>query len=195
MKRLATLLFVVSASLSLSAAADAATPIPRSALRFFQLAHFAVDPINIPPEWDGIWTNTDSTYDCNGVLQSTSTSTDTLCGGAVFVDPGELPVDFQCSGTVNGTTINFTCTGRDTVISDCVLTFTYTTHGTRTGDDSFAVLNVVSSVEGTGFECGFIPVQCMQINTHAHRTGPAPAAYCSTPTKAATWGGVKIRYR
>jgi hypothetical protein len=194
MKHLATLLLVMSASLSFSAAADAAAPVPRSVLRFIQLARAAADPINIPPEWDGIWTNTDSTYDCNGVLQGTSTTTDTLCGGAVFVDPGALPVNFECSGTVTGNTINYSCTGRDTV-GDCVLTFTYTSQGTRTGDDSFGVLNVTSTVEGTGFECGFIPVQCIQINTHGHRTGPAPAAYCSTPARSSTWGSVKTRYR
>jgi len=194
MKRLAAVVLMASAALVMLADAAAAR-LPRSPFELLHLARVAADPIIIPPDWDGIWTNTDSTYDCNGVLQSTSTTTDTLCGGAVFVDPGALPVEFQCSGTVTGTTIDFTCTGSDTIISDCIMHFTYTTHGTRTGDDSFAVLTITSTVEGTGFECGFIPVQCLQINTHAHRTGPAPAAYCSTPARPATWGQVKIRYR
>ena len=194
MKRLASILLLVSAALVLLADAAAAR-IPRSPLRLLQLGLAAADPYKIPPEWDGLWTSTDSTYDCNGLLQSVEVSEDTLCSGAVFLDPADLGGDVQCTGNFTSTTINLTCTGVDTLFEDCFATFSYNIHGTRSGTNAFLVLTLSFTFDGPAVECGFIPDDCSQINSHAIRTGPAPPAYCATPTLPSTWGGVKIRYR
>lgn len=194
MKRLTAVLLVVSASLVLLADAAAAR-LPRTPFQLLQLGIAALDPYKIPPEWDGIWTSTDSTYDCPGVLQQVSSSTDTLCSGAVFFDPNLISGDVECTGAFTATTVNITCTGVDTIITDCVATFTYNIRGTRTGDNAFLVTTITTSFDGAAPECGFIPDDCSQTNVHAQRTGPAPAAYCATPARPSTWGEVKIRYR
>jgi len=194
MKRLATIVLLVSASVALLADAAAAR-LPRSPLRLLQVGLAAADPYKIPPEWDGLWDSTDSTYECNGVLDSTDTSQDTLCSGAVFLDPAQFTGNVQCSGGFTTTTINLTCTGTDTLFEGCVETFSYNIHGTRSGDDAFLVLTLSVTFDGPAPECAFAPDNCTQVNTHAHRTGPAPPAYCATPTLPSTWGGVKIRYR
>jgi hypothetical protein len=194
MKRLASVAFVISASLVLLADVAAAR-VPRSPFRLLQLARTAADPILIPPEWDGIWAITDTTYDCNGVPQLTSASEDTLCSGAVFLDPADITGNVICSGTTTATTIDITCAGTDTLFEDCVGTFTYNIRGTRSGNSAFLVATFSSTFDGTAPECAFIPDDCSQVNSHGTRTGPAPAAYCATPTLPSTWGGVKIRYR
>lgn len=194
MKRLAIVLLLVSASLIILADAAAAR-LPKSPLRLLQVGLTAVDPYKVPPEWDGIWTSTDSTYDCGGLLQQVEVNEDTLCSGAVFFDPNAITGDVQCTGSFTATTINLTCTGVDTIVTDCVATFTYNIHGTRSGDNAFLVATITTTFEGTAIECGFFPDDCTQINSHAVRTGPAPPAYCATPTLPSTWGGVKIRYR
>jgi len=195
MKRLAALLIVVSASLVLLADAAAAARLPHSPLKLLQLSQAAFDPFKIPPEWDGLWTSTDSTYDCTGGFQQVETGEDTLCSGAVLLDENSFVGQFDCTGSVSATTINITCTGMDTVVTDCFATFSYNIHGTRTGDDTYVVATISIIYDGPALECGFIPDTCLQINSHAHRTGPAPTAYCATPTLPSTWGGVKIRYR
>jgi hypothetical protein len=194
MKRLATVLLLVSATLVLLADAAAAR-IPRSPLRLLQVGLAAADPYKIPPEWDGLWTSTDSTYDCGGLFQSSEVSEDTLCSGAVFLDPADFEGDVQCSGNFTATTINLTCTGVDTLFEGCLATFSYTINGTRSGANAFLVLTLSFTYDGTAPECAFFPDDCSQVNTHATRTGPAPPAYCATPTLPSTWGGVKIRYR
>ena len=194
MKRLAAVLLVASAVLVLLADAAAAR-IPRSPFQLMQIARTAADPFKVPPEWDGIWTSTDSTYDCNGFFQQVETSEDTLCSGAVFLDPADISGDVECTGSFTATTINLTCTAVDTLFEDCYGTFTYNIHGTRSGNTAFLVLTFSTTFDGTGEGCDFLPDDCTQTNTHATRSGPAPPVYCATPTAPSTWGGVKIRYR
>jgi hypothetical protein len=194
MKRLAAVLLIVSAALVVLADAAAAR-LPRTPFQLLQAGIAALDPYKIPPEWDGIWVSTDSTYDCNGGFQQVDSSTDTLCAGAVFFDPNVITGEVECTGSFTATTLNITCTGVDTIITDCVGTFTYNIRGTRTGDDAFLVVTIETSFDGSAPECGFIPDDCSQLNSQAQRTGPAPAAYCATPSRPSTWGEVKIRYR
>jgi hypothetical protein len=128
-------------------------------------------------------------------LQQVEVSEDTLCSGAVFLDPSDFTGDIQCSGSFTATTINLTCTGTDSLFEGCVGTFSYTIHGTRSGNSAFLVLTFSTTFDGIAPECDFFADDCSQVNTHANRTGPAPPAYCATPTLPSTWGGVKIRYR
>jgi hypothetical protein len=195
MKRLAALLIVVSASVVLLAEAAAAVRLPHSPFKLLQLGLAAADPYKIPPEWDGIWTSTDSTYDCAGGLQQVAVGEDTLCSGAVFLDPVNFTGPAECTGSITATTINITCTGDTMVVPDCVATLAYSIQGTRAGDDAYQVATISVSYDGSAPECGFFPDYCFQVNAHAHRTGPAPPTYCATPTLPSTWGGVKIRYR
>jgi hypothetical protein len=191
---MSAVLLVVSASVVMLAG-DAGARLPRSPFQILQAGMAALDPYKIPPEWDGIWTSTDSTYDCTGVLQQVGSSEDTLCNGAVFFDPSTITGDVECTGSFTATTLDITCTGVDTIITDCVATFTYHIRGTRTGDDAFLVTTITTNFDGTAPECAFIPDDCSQLNTHAQRTGPAPTDYCATPARPATWGEVKVRYR
>jgi len=167
----------------------------RSPIRLLQVGLAAADPYKIPAAWDGVWDSSDSTYDCGGAFQQTDTNLDTLCSGAVFLDPNEFSGTVECTGSITATTINITCTVVDTIIGDCVGTFTYSIRGTRTNDDAFIVGTFSNVVTGSDPECSFFPPDCSQTNSHSHRTGPAPAAYCSTPARPETWGQVKIRYR
>ena len=81
------------------------------------------------------------------------------------------------------------------MFTDCNYSFDIETHGTRSGDSFFSVSVFQTQYSGTGEGCDLFPDTCDQINSHATRTGPAPAAYCSTPAQRTTWGQVKSRYR
>src|SRR5205085_10531495 len=96
--------------------------------------------IKVPPEWDGVWTEVDTVYDCNGVFQSTSAPTDTICGGQIFntAVPG-FSITLDCNGTGDATSFDITCTGTGNVAADCDANFNIHTHGTRTGDTFFHV--------------------------------------------------------
>ena len=65
----------------------------------------------------------------------------------------------------------------------------------RTGDTyrSVTVTNVTYS--GTGLGCDLVPPSCTKVVSYGTRTGPAPAEYCLTPVKRATWGQLKVAYR
>jgi hypothetical protein len=145
----------------------------------------------IPPEWAGIWQTSDSTYDCNGVLQGVSSGVDTLCAGTRF----DTTSTISCTGSATSTTFNQHCTGSGEVFTDCNYTIDVLTHGTRSGDTFFSVSVFQSTYAGTGKGCDFFPDQCQQINTHSTRTGPAPAAYCASPAAPTSWGKVKASYR
>jgi hypothetical protein len=194
MKRLAVILLLVSASLALLVDAAAAR-LPRSPLKLLQIGMAAADPYKVPPAWDGIWTSTDSTYDCSSALTGVEVSVDTLCSGAVFFDPNAITGTVDCTGSFTATAINLTCTGVDTILTGCVATFTYEIHGTLSGNDAFLVTTITTTFDGPAPECAFFTDDCTQVNSHAHRTGPAPSAYCTTAARPATWGEVKIRYR
>jgi hypothetical protein len=38
----------------------------------------------VPADWDGIWTTTDSTYDCSTGFKSTNSGADTICAGESY---------------------------------------------------------------------------------------------------------------
>jgi hypothetical protein len=170
--------------------ARAAAPDPH----LLEIGRSARAAIIAPVEWDGIWDTIDSVYTCAGVLQFTDPGKDTICGGKdySFEDPGSgTPLD--CNGTADATTLDVTCTGSQEAFPDCQANYSVTIHATRSGDTYFAVevINVTSS--GTAEGCDF--TLCQQVNTHGTRTGPAPTLYCSTATRKATWGQVKVHYR
>lgn len=150
--------------------------------------------VKVPAEWDGVWVEVDSVYDCNGALQSTSAPTDTICGGQVFDQavPG-FSIVFDCNGTEDATSFDIICTGISNVSTDCDASFTVHAHGTRSGDTFFTVSRI--DVEYLGAGCYGLPPLCRQVNSHGTRTGPAPADYCLTPTKPSTWGRLKTLYR
>mgnify|MGYP003693988559 CR=1 FL=1 len=143
------------------------------------------------PEWAGVWTTSDSTYDCDGNFQEVSTSTDTVCGGERYSGDS---IDFQCTGTATATSVNLTCTfSQDTL--DCHFAYQSTIQGTLTGSTYRSVAVSSLTVTGSGPFCGFIPGYCDRIVTYGTRTGPAPATYCATPTTKTTWGRLKQIYR
>ena len=151
--------------------------------------------IVIPPEWAGIWTSVDSTYDCQGVLQSTGVSTDTLCAGKELAldDAGSFTMD--CTGSTTATTVDMTCVHTEEIVTDCNLTLTITLQGTRSGDSYVVTNTVLFDYAGTAPECGFIPDDCTRYVIHATRIEPEPAAYCATPVAPTTWGRMKSQYR
>jgi len=147
--------------------------------------------ITVPPEWAGIWQYSDTTYDCNGVFQSTSSGLDTLCAGATF----DTSSTISCTGSATSTTFSQHCTGSGEIFTDCSYNFDIVSHGTRTNDTFFSVSVFNTTYSGTGVGCDLFPNQCTQTNTHNTRIGPAPAAYCSTPAAQTTWGKLKASYR
>jgi len=149
--------------------------------------------VTVPPEWEGIWTTTDTVYNCPSSFNNTSTVDDTICTGEALNDPGQTQL--VCTGNATATTYDITCTGTDDVIPDCTATYNYHVHGTRTGESYFSVAELNVTYSGTAEGCDLLPPQCVQINTHGTRTGPAPPTFCSTPTRSSTWGQVKIHYR
>ena len=150
--------------------------------------------IVIPAEWAGIWTYVDSTYDCSGPFQSRDTGSDTLCAGKVIDFNEGSPFTVDCTGTTTATTVDVTCTYSGEVFTDCNVSFTIVTQGTRTVD-SYVITSTITTVySGTGAGCDFFPDSCTRTVTRATRTAPEPAEYCATPTLPSTWGRVKSRY-
>jgi hypothetical protein len=194
MKRLAALLLVVFAVALFPAIAAAERPT--LTLREMLGIIHGGGQITIPPEWDGIWAYTDSSYDCGGTYTDSFAGEDTLCAGAAIFEPDDqMPANFSCSGSADATNVNVTCTGSEEVVTDCIFNATFTLRATRTGNTFYSVSTVSMTYDGTGLGCDFLPDFCDQTNTQATRTGPAPPAYCATPTIPASWGALKIRYR
>ena len=184
MRRIVALLMLLGSALTFgNAVADPITPnVPR-------IAKLAMASIVYPPEWEGIWTTVDSFYYCNSTFISASSASDTVCSGTDYESP-----NFTCSGTIDATTLDFTCTGTDSPFPGCVANFTVVNHGTRSGDSYFIVS--MAHIEYPGPGCLGYPTQCLQQNSHGTRIGPAPAEFCATtPTKRSTWGRIKAIYR
>jgi hypothetical protein len=161
-----------------------------------QVARMVKATVVIPVEWDGVYTTLDSTYDCNGVFQNTSTATDTICGGKDYSpNQGGSPVQFNCTGSANATSFDMTCTASFDVVPNCTAHFDVATHGTLSGGMYFTVTVVNVTFTGTDPLCAFETPSCNQYNSHGTRTGPAPAGYCATPTRRTSWGQVKTIYR
>jgi len=161
-----------------------------------QIMRMARTTVVVPTEWDGIWTTVDSVYTCAGVFQSTSTSEDTICGGKDYSpNTGGSPITFVCTGSATATTFDMTCTGSGDIFTDCTANYTVVTHGTLSGSTNHFVTTVNVTYSGTGTGCSLLPPSCTQIDGWGTRTGPAPSAYCATPTRKSTWGHVKSIYR
>jgi len=160
-----------------------------------QLMHVVMGGLNptIPPEWAGIWTVQDSSYDCQGVSTGISTTDDTLCAGAILADPGQSPIQFDCTGVANPTSFQQHCTGTGTV-SGCQVDFVLDSHGTRSNDSYYSVSVVQITYSGGGL-CDLFPDQCFQTNSHGTRTGPTQPSDCATPTRQSRWGDLKVKYR
>jgi len=186
MKYLATLL-LLSASI-LTAQSAAARP---TAAQMHGIPTPLIVGSSIPVDWAGVWSISDSTYDCTGVFKSASSVLDTLCVGQTFSGDST----FVCTGSSTTTTYQETCTGGFDLFPDCHASIVMESHGTRTGESYYSVTTISTTYSGTGEGCNLFPSSCTQINTRGTRTGPAPAAYCATPARAATWGELKSLYR
>lgn len=158
---------------------------------FFRPPDVPQGEIVIPPEWAGIWSYSDTTYNCLGQVVGTSSGFDTLCAGVRFdTDPS-----VSCSGSATANTYTQHCTSSGEVFPDCNYTIVVDTQGTRTGDTFFSVSVFTATYSGTGKGCDLLQDQCQQYNSHATRTGPAPSEYCATPAAETSWGQVKSLYR
>lgn len=193
MNRIATPLFLI-ACLALLPGSAAAGKAPAGIKQILGIAAAASDVV-IPQEWGGIWTSVDSTYGCLGDLQFVDGAVDTLCPGAMILDPGVFPVTYDCTGSADASTVSVTCSGSAEVFPGCVATYSYSMQGTRTGDSYLIVSNILTTYSGSAEGCNLIPDDCMQINSRGTRTGPVPTEYCETPALPASWGQLKVRYR
>lgn len=146
--------------------------------------------IPAPTEWDGIWDTVDSVYICGLPFVFAGADTDTICGGTEFTPPVEGA--FTCTGSATATTYHFVCTGTLVVDVDCSAEVTSTVDGTRTGDTFYIVTETSGTYTGAGCPPGPF---CATIHVRGTRLGPAPPAYCATPTLPRTWGSVKATYR
>jgi len=194
MSRLLLLLMVAAALLG---AATTAAAAPR-ALRYAEALRAAGGSVTIPPEWDGIWASEDSVYDCEGAFQSVESYFDTLCAGQVYAyadEPFGGMFTITCSGTATATTAHVTCSASGEVMTDCLFTFDNEFDAIRTGDTFVAVSITNMGYSGTAEGCNLIPGSCTRIVTRATRISPAPTDYCLTPTRSATWGELRVRYR
>jgi len=164
-----------------------------SARPFFRPGNFPAGEIVVPPEWAGIWSYTDTTYNCLGVVTGTSSGLDTLCAGVRYDYNGDPSI--SCTGSADANSYTQHCTGTGEIFPDCNYTIVVDTHGTRSGDSFYSVSTFQYTASGTGKGCDLFPAQCSQINTHSTRTGPAPSEYCATPAQPTSWGQVKSLYR
>ena len=179
-------------SLATFAAAPAfAENVPQT---FRDLLRGAAD-VDIPLDWDGVWSSTDSMYDCNGAFISVSTGLDTLCGGKSVTSTnsgGGVPL--TCSGSSSSTSIDATCTGSQNAIPGCDANLSFHILATRSGEHYDG--QFTTTIDYVGAACApFFTDSCHRTSSHADRIGPAPPSYCATPTERTTWGRVKTIYR
>ncbi len=184
-------------SLTLFAAFTTPASAGPRAKRWTQILRSAGGSITVPPEWDGIWASEDSVYTCEGAFQGIDSYLDTLCAGQVFgnQESGDPGITFNCTGSATSTTVSITCTGSSEVVPDCTVTISSNSEATRTGDTYVATSLSSFNYAGTAIGCDLIPDDCQRTVTYATRLGPAPIEYCVTPTRASTWGQIKVRYK
>lgn len=187
-----TFVFLLLLAAPVPAGAASAEP---AAFHFKSALRLLGGTVTVPPEWDGIWTTQDSTYDCATGPTGTSSSSDTLCTGQVFNQSPPGPVAISCTGTADATTFHTTCDGSTVIFPDCKASYAIQVDGTRTGDSYRSVTVVNVTYSGTAKGCDLVPPSCTRIVSYGTRTGPAPASYCVTPVKASTWGKLKLIYR
>ena len=153
----------------------------------------ASQSVIVPPEWDGIWMTQDSVYDCTTGFKAFSSGTDTLCSGQVYAQGGVL--NLVCNGTADATTFHVTCSGSETVFTDCTALVDIQIDGVRTGNSYRSVAVTNASYSGTGTGCSLLTPTCTRSVTYGTRTSAAPSAYCATPAIPTTWGQLKVKYR
>ncbi len=191
MKRMAIAVVLLAALLGASAAAAApVVPGSRTVLRTLSAADV------VPADWAGVWSIADTIYSCLGEVQQTTSGSDTLCAGQEISQESPDPsIQFTCTSSITANTFQIHCAGSMPVMPDCQADFTLDGTGTFSGDSFFSVMTMTTTFSGTGEGCDLFPPSCTQINAHGTRTGPAPIAFCQTPTHAGTWGELKSIYR
>jgi hypothetical protein len=181
--------FALATYLAAHAAAAPVTFRPREILK-------AAESVPVPPEWDGVWSTEDSTFECSGALRGLGTGEYTLCSEKDFyTPPSGTQFIYSCTGFADANTVDVTCTGFDQVAEDCELHFIFEFEATRSGNTATVVATTTITYEGAGLGCDFLPDTCTRTKSLATRTAPAPAEYCATPTLPSTWGRVKAQYR
>ena len=192
MTRLIAILMVISTGLLVSGAAvdsGMAGTVTRG------IALSAADDFTVPPEWAGIWDNSSTSSFCGGGQISSSTGLDTLCAGAPLPIPGgdQSPVPLNCTGTVNATTVDVTCTGSSVVSPDCQLTVTIEYDVTRNNDESTSTVVMTMTYDGAG--CVDVPPStCIQTDGTGTRVAAAPGNCTQSPVTSASWGVIKTLY-
>ncbi|NOT32608.1 MAG: hypothetical protein HOP12_00385 [Candidatus Eisenbacteria bacterium] len=176
----------------LHAAPTPAAPI--HAIRWLTAVKVLGGGNTIPAAWAGVWQVEDSLYTgCNPLIPSSTDSfLDTLCTGT-SVDPDTTGIgNYDCTGTVTGTTIDITCNG-SSMFGDCEAQFTYHTQGTRTGETMVVITTINTHYEPPA-DCFGLPDDCTRIVTRSTRISAEPIE-CTTATQPSTWGQLKSRYR
>ena len=149
--------------------------------------------VTTPDEWEGIWTFTNVTRDCDsGDIISQSTSTEPLCAAEV-VDFTGNDEDFpgECIGEIgpNGGTLS--CTGSQELPGGfCSLDFAADIEVTVSGDSFSGVITLNLSYEGL---CGPVTDTCTETTVTGTRVGPVTSE-CSVPVDNLSWGAAKARY-
>lgn len=147
----------------------------------------------IPAAWAGIWTYNDTTYTCAPLTyDSDDSGLDTLCAGASFEPDSTTGFNYNCTGTITDTQLDLTCTGSFD-FSGCTVSFTQTSHGTRSGESVFVRSTFVTSYSPPAACFGQLD-SCEQTNSHLTRIAPQPAS-CTTAVRHEPWGALKVRYR
>jgi hypothetical protein len=193
MTRLITILTIISTGLLVSGAAVA----PGSAGTVTRgVALVAAEDFYVPPEWAGIWNTNSTSSICGGGTIGSSSDPDTLCAGAPLLVPGEegLPITYSCSGTVDATTVDVTCTGSTEIFQDCQQMVTVEYDIVRTGDEYTSTVVMTTTHVGTGVGCSDIPDSCIQSEGTGTRVAPAPGTCPQTPVTSASWGVIKTLY-
>ena len=143
-----------------------------------------------PESWAGIWETTTIERDCTTLeIISETTVTDTICAGDIM-NPEDPDGVFTCDGSVTDATVHIECSGTVEILPGCSLTISFVSDGTINGDTSSGV--TINTFTYTGAAC-FFEDTCSRRESTAVRTGEDPG--CTTPVAAATWGGLKSRYR
>ena len=136
-------------------------------------------PVYIPAGWAGIWSDRDSTYDCNGLPQGTSTDVDTLCEGST------VPVIFYgsdisgthplyWSGTADDTRIEVNTSFSRRVAMGIYYVMSYHMVEVRTGDVATRTIDIYGAYSNPPSP----PDYCQMISGVLVRISP-PAITCS----------------
>jgi len=193
MTRLIGILTIISTGLLVSGAVVA----PGSAGTVTRgVALAAAEDFFVPPEWAGIWNTNATTSICGGGVIGSSADTDTMCAGAPLLVPGEegLPLTFSCTGTVDATTVDVTCTGSTELFPDCQQTITIEYDIVRIDDQYTSTVVMTTTHAGTGVGCSDIPDNCIETEGTGTRVAPAPGTCPQSQVTSVSWGVIKTLY-